>query len=103
MFKTLSRENRNVLAEGVYIDQLPQTFRDAIQVAGKLGISYLWIDALCIIQDDQDDWSRESVTMAKIYTYSVVNISAAASDHAGGRLPSQQRDPRGIDWQSLRD
>ena len=82
-FNTLSRKSRKAFAEGIDVDQLPQTFQDAIKVARKLRISYLWIDALCIVQDDQDDWSRESVTMAKIYTYAVVNISAAASDHAG--------------------
>jgi hypothetical protein len=46
---------------------LPQTFKDAIHICRKLGIYRLWIDALCIIQDDLKDWEIESAKMASIY------------------------------------
>lgn len=37
------------------LDTLPQTMKDTVYVCRGMGIRYLWIDALCIIQDDQED------------------------------------------------
>jgi Heterokaryon incompatibility protein (HET) len=34
-------------------DALPKTFRDAIQITPHLGLRYLWIDSLCIVQDNR--------------------------------------------------
>lgn len=62
---------------GIEICDMPGTFQDAIYVAKMLGIRYLWIDALCIIQDDQDDWETEAVTMCDVFAHSRVTISAA--------------------------
>ncbi|KAM0324923.1 hypothetical protein ACHAQA_007889 [Verticillium albo-atrum] len=58
---------------------LPATFGDAIEVTLALGLRYLWIDSLCIIQDDTDDWRREASHMANIYENAVVTISADAA------------------------
>lgn len=52
---------------------LSQTFKDAIHIARELGIAYIWIDSLCIVQDDPDDWRRESKMMGGIYGGSVIN------------------------------
>ncbi|KAH7378009.1 hypothetical protein BKA64DRAFT_585809, partial [Cadophora sp. MPI-SDFR-AT-0126] len=41
---------------------LPVLFRDAIELTRTLGIRFLWIDSLCIIQDDIEDWEREQVS-----------------------------------------
>ncbi|PVH93058.1 heterokaryon incompatibility, partial [Periconia macrospinosa] len=46
---------------------LPRTFQDAIGLARKLGILFLWIDSLCIVQDDKRDWEEQSADMANIY------------------------------------
>lgn len=64
---------------------LPQTFADAIQITLNLGLSYLWIDSLCICQDDQDDWLAESAKMGDIYSNATCNIAALAAkdDHEG--------------------
>lgn len=59
--------------------KLPKTFADAVRVTRRLGIRYLWIDALCIIQDDPDDWLRESATMASVYGNSDITIVASRS------------------------
>jgi Heterokaryon incompatibility protein (HET) len=56
---------------------LPKTFQDAIQLTSMLGIQYIWIDALCIVQDDELDWARESAKMAEIYSRSYLTIGAA--------------------------
>lgn len=54
---------------GIKISRLPRTFRDAIDFARKLDqdIRYIWIDSLCIIQQDVDDWLYESVQMHEVY------------------------------------
>jgi hypothetical protein len=66
---------------------LPQTFQDAITIVRAVNIRYIWIDSLCIIQDDELDWKRESACMASIYSNSYLNIAATgASDSRGGCL-----------------
>lgn len=46
---------------------ITQLFCEAGHLALQLGINYIWIDSLCIVQDDSDDWDRESVRMADYY------------------------------------
>ncbi|PVH72003.1 HET-domain-containing protein, partial [Cadophora sp. DSE1049] len=58
---------------------LSQTFQDSITLTRLLGIRYLWIDSLCIIQDDPVDWEIESAKMADVYEKSYVTISANTS------------------------
>ncbi|KAF2807000.1 HET-domain-containing protein, partial [Mytilinidion resinicola] len=66
---------------------LPQTFDDAIKITRLLGIRYLWIDSLCIIQDVPDDWLRESATMFSVYSNADITISASrASSSVDGFL-----------------
>jgi hypothetical protein len=62
------------------ISQLPQTLQDAFHVARGLNLEYIWIDSLCIIQDDKDDWAREASTMADIYSGAYVVLLATATE-----------------------
>lgn len=55
---------------------LPKTFRDAVTFTRKLGVSYLWVDSICIIQDDLADWTHESGRMFEIYRASYVTLAA---------------------------
>ncbi|KAI9640558.1 hypothetical protein NHQ30_010856 [Ciborinia camelliae] len=57
---------------------LPKTFQDAIILTKALKIRYLWIDALCILQGDREDWENESVKMGKVYSNSYLTIAATA-------------------------
>ena len=59
--------------------RLPTVFQDAMFMARQLGVSYIWIDALCIIQDSQPDWQKESALMQYIYSGSICNISSCGS------------------------
>jgi hypothetical protein len=59
--------------------RIPRTILDAIQVVHRLGIDYLWVDALCIIQDSSDDKLYELPRMADIYRQSSLTIVAASS------------------------
>ena len=64
------------------ITSLPQTMRDSITVARSLSIEYIWIDSLCIIQDDPDDMQRQLVDMPRIYQDAVLTIFASAAQNA---------------------
>jgi hypothetical protein len=52
---------------GIKIEDMPKTFRDAVQIARQLGFRLLWIDSLCIIQDSREDWAREAREMGRYY------------------------------------
>ncbi|EOO00571.1 putative heterokaryon incompatibility protein [Phaeoacremonium minimum UCRPA7] len=62
--------------------RLPKTIRDATQITRALGIEYLWVDSLCIVQDDQEDWAAESKRMAALYQSAVVTLVATAAKDA---------------------
>src|SRR3978361_980413 len=66
------------------IEQLPRTFRDAIEIGRNLNIEYLWIDSLCIVQDSNEDWEREAAAMSKVYSHAVVTIAVGVTDHSDG-------------------
>jgi len=73
--------------EGIRLELLPNSFRDAIEITRRLGFRYLWIDALCIIQDNTEDWAEEAGKMAFYYGLSSLMISAtAAEDSSRGML-----------------
>ncbi|EUC43661.1 hypothetical protein COCMIDRAFT_44497, partial [Bipolaris oryzae ATCC 44560] len=76
------------------VADMPKTFQEAIQVSKRLGIQYLWVDSLCIIQegDNLRDWYQEAGLMDKVYMHSYLNIAAAdAEDGTKGLF--RQRPP----------
>ncbi|OAP62892.1 hypothetical protein AYL99_02119 [Fonsecaea erecta] len=82
---TLTTENQARLsAEWSPINLLPKRFQDAMQIAIWMGVKYIWIDALCIIQNSRDDWLAESTKMGDIYTNSFCNIAATSADPGRG-------------------
>jgi hypothetical protein len=69
---------------------LPQTFRDAISITKLLGKDLLWIDSICIIQDDEEDWRAEAAKMYTVYEGSFLTLMATmAKDGRGGLLRSE--------------
>ena len=74
--------------------ELPQLFRDAFIIAEKLGIKFIWIDSICIIQqgDDLADWRREALKMAQYYQFSVFTLAGTAEDMSGGLLQPYMKD-----------
>ncbi|KAK0715364.1 heterokaryon incompatibility protein-domain-containing protein [Lasiosphaeris hirsuta] len=64
---------------GIALADMPQTIQDAVAVCRRLGIPYLWIDSLCIIQQDTEDLHHELAQMPQIYQSSLVTIYAASS------------------------
>ncbi|KAK7991435.1 Heterokaryon incompatibility protein [Apiospora saccharicola] len=71
--------------QGIPVEEFPLTFRDAIQTARNFGYSYIWIDSICIIQDNKEDWIRESGLMASVYNGAdlVIAASVAAGANEG--------------------
>jgi hypothetical protein len=89
-----TQANLSNMQNGIKLEDLPRTFRDAILVTVDLGITYIWIDSLCIIQDSKQDWEIESSRMASVYSSSFLNICASyAGDSTVGLFePSQESD-----------
>lgn len=58
---------------------LPRTYRETILFVRRLGVRYLWIDSLCIVQDDAEDWRRESSKMGTIFSQALLVVSASSS------------------------
>ncbi|KAF2170602.1 hypothetical protein M409DRAFT_51613 [Zasmidium cellare ATCC 36951] len=90
----LKTGNMNTLLADIPIDELPATFKDAISVCRNLGIQYLWIDSLCIIQDDGQDWEREAAQMGMVYSEALVVISGGSSKNPDTPFLG----PRDEDW-----
>jgi hypothetical protein len=84
-FTRLTTSNLQDLQESISPSDLSQTFQDAIIVALRLGVRYLWIDSLCIVQDSPEDWQTESSMMDLVYKNSLCTIAAseATEPHHG--------------------
>ncbi len=76
------------------VSTLPKTFEDAIDITRHLGLRYIWIDSLCIIQDDERDWEKEASLMDIVYANAYCTIAAtASSDGNGGCFVPRSQSP----------
>ncbi|CAM1500516.1 Fc.00g096780.m01.CDS01 [Cosmosporella sp. VM-42] len=92
--KTTTETLAQFMVAGLPLDELPPTFQHAIQITRKLNVEYLWIDSLCIVQDDPLDKSRELTTMDLIYSMAICTIVASGSaDGLGGCFLPRGSDP----------
>lgn len=85
-FFKLTSSKLQTLMESIPIEQLSKVFQDAIDLTRRIGIEYIWIDSLCIVQDSSEDWTRESEMMGKVYECSWVNISATGFKNGSAGL-----------------
>ena len=60
---------------GIPWESMPHTFKDAAMLVLELGFNFLWIDSLCIIQDDEEDWKQEAANMGSIFRNSYLTIA----------------------------
>lgn len=72
-------------------NDVPQVFLDAIKVADVIGCQYIWIDAICILQDDEDDRTVQIENMRSIYSCACLTIVSDSSNAATGLLGLQNR------------
>lgn len=82
-----TQENLVQHSQKIDINSLPSTFKDAVQATRELGFRYLWIDSLCIVQDDPSDWAHECEGMCEIYrSATAVICGPTACNSAAGFL-----------------
>lgn len=79
IFPTLRTDNEKQYKDGIPFLTLPRTIQDAIWIAGWFRVQYLWIDSLCILQNSQADWARESYKMRSVYKNSILTIAATGA------------------------
>lgn len=80
------------IADGLKVDDLPATFRDAVGVTRAIGIPYLWIDSLCIIQGKDGDFVQEAKRMELVYSGAYCVLAASRDPgHYAGFLEKQRR------------
>lgn len=72
--------------ERIPLNEMSQTFQDAIRVTRQLGERYIWIDSLCIVQDDPKDWETEAARMPAIYGSATLTIAALGAEDGRGGL-----------------
>lgn len=87
--------------DNISFEHLSNTFKDAINITRRLGLRYIWIDSLCIIQDDSRDWEIEAANMASIYDGAYLVVAATGSESGrGGCLGTRNLGPELISCQS---
>ncbi|KAG9228232.1 heterokaryon incompatibility protein-domain-containing protein [Amylocarpus encephaloides] len=70
---------------GISMSELPKTFRDSVEITRAVKLRYLWIDSLCIVQDNKADWSQEAPRMGPLYnSASLVIAASGATDSSQG-------------------
>ncbi|KAF1844378.1 HET-domain-containing protein [Cucurbitaria berberidis CBS 394.84] len=93
----LTKSTATQLKDGILISCLPKTFQDAIAVTRKFQMRYIWIDTLCIFQDDVDgrDWAFEAGRMKDTYKRAAFCIAATAAENGNAGL-FYERDLRAL-------
>jgi hypothetical protein len=100
-FRTLT-SNLTQHRRCIPFDALPPTFRDAVVATRKLGYQHLWIDSLCIVQDDASDWEKESKKMVDIYQNAALVLAAETAENSqGGFLKERKEGSSGQDIDTI--
>ena len=77
----LTKASSSPLQKSIAWQQLPKTFQDAVIITRNVGVRYLWIDSLCIYQDDVADWASEAASMAAVYSNAFLVIAASSASN----------------------
>jgi hypothetical protein len=89
---TTTKATLNERKRGIPWGLLSNTFQDAIVMTRTLGFRYIWIDSLCIVQDDALDWEKESAQMASVYSNGYLTLAGTRSRKGNGGLFSKKHD-----------
>jgi hypothetical protein len=85
---------------GIALSEMPKVFQDTIALCKKLSIRYLWIDALCIVQDDRLDWEQEGSQMGKVYENAFVTVVPLAAHTCNEGFLQRSQETVEIQFQS---
>ncbi|KAH7063883.1 heterokaryon incompatibility protein-domain-containing protein [Paraphoma chrysanthemicola] len=77
---TTTKANLSARSTGLQTSILPKTLQDAIFITKGLGLKYIWIDSICIVQDDENEWAVQASRMASIYSAAYVVLAATSSE-----------------------
>jgi len=88
-----TKESLSKHLERIAFNDLSVTFQDAVNISRSLGQRYLWIDSLCILQCNAQDWEVEASQMASVYNCSLYTLCALSSDDSsqGCRVNGNKR------------
>jgi len=84
--RSLTSKNLSLWTQCLPLSKLSQTMKDAITTTRFLGLRYLWIDALCILQNDKEDKAEQISAMGNIYKKATITIAAARAGASTGFL-----------------
>lgn len=79
-----TQANKHLHYDAMPVSEWPKVYKDAASLARRLGVRYLWIDALCIIQGDHKDWDEQSQMMDMVYTNGLLNLAAILGEESFG-------------------
>lgn len=96
----LTTSNVHNMLHSLPKERLPQAVIDAISVTRRLGVRYLWVDSLCVIQDSQEDRQKECGWMAEVYRNAVLTIVVDAADDSSDPTTTPSDERLTIDWLS---
>jgi hypothetical protein len=88
----LTKQNEEKYHTKNGLPPLPKTIADAMEAVAHLDQRYLWVDALCILQDDDQDKAVQIPAMKTVYGGALVTIVAAAGDSVDAGLPGVNTD-----------
>jgi hypothetical protein len=78
-------DNLKAHLQGITFRKMPKSIQDAVVLTRELGFRYIWVDALCIVQDSREDFLREAAVMGDVYSLAALTIAAKDSaDCSGG-------------------
>jgi len=77
---TLLRATLESFKQCLPVRELPPTIREAIEVARRLNVPYLWVDRLCIVQDSEEDTDAECNRMCEVYEQAFLTLAALGDD-----------------------
>ncbi|RSL69829.1 hypothetical protein CEP51_012294 [Fusarium floridanum] len=92
-FTLLLVSNLHELLQGLPREGIPNTIRDAITVVREIGIGYLWVDALCIMQNSSEDKNEQIASMSQIYQQATLSICAAYGSNSFTGIPGVSSTP----------
>lgn len=82
----------------VSYESLSPTFQDAIWITARLGLRYLWIDSLCIVQDDPHDWKKQASDMYRLYSAAYLTIAASHGVNGNAGVFPSSETPEPIEY-----
>lgn len=90
--RLLQTKTDNILDHCVALKGLPPTFAHACRLTKALGFRYIWIDSLCIIQDNRLDWEREAAKMGEVYSEAALVIAASSANSSDEGFLNPRKD-----------